>query len=138
MAEATSVTTSACSSTPANRVPELAPTALSTPYRPVRSTVISAKNSATTTVAITTVIPMIWLKTVRCWDTPGSCSIAWSIVRVEVAPSVAASIAVASEAGASCTTSACTTPSPTRPEGRLAASTVRQVSREPHSVPCPE
>ena len=134
------MTTTACNRTPAKSVPDRAPMALRTPYSAVRSTVMSAKKSATTMSAITTVTPMIWLKTVRCCDRPGSESIAWAIVSVEVAPPVARSIASAVDSGSDptrLTTRAWTTWSPTRAPGRFAASTERHVSREPQSDPCP-
>src|SRR5664279_4191194 len=70
IAEAISATTSAWNTTPTNNVQELAPIAFSTPYSPTRSTVMRAKNSATTSTPIETVTPMIWLNVVCCAETP--------------------------------------------------------------------
>ena len=92
--DATAVTTTAWTTTPAKSVRLRAPIALSTPYRPRRSTVSSAKNSATTTTAMAIVTPMIWLNVERCCSTPGMASTASVMVSDSVASPVAASIAV--------------------------------------------
>ena len=132
MTTATAVTTTACTTRPANSVRLRAPIALSTPYRPSRSTVSRAKNRATTTTAMAIVTPMIWLNVERCCSTPGMASTAWVMVSDSVAPPVAASIAAATSATSASsvvrTTRAWKTSSPSCSSGRFADSTSRHVA----------
>ena len=141
IAAAMSATTAAWATTPPTSVRDRAPIALSMPYNAMRSTVSSAKNSATTTTAITSVTPMIWLNTERCWRTPPIASAASTRETVVVVSPVARSIAARATEEASplvCTTSAWNTPGPTDAPGRFAFCTSRHVCGEAQSEPAPE
>ena len=138
MVHAITLTTSAWSTTPANSVRDRAPIALSTPYMAMRSTVSSTKKRATTTTAMITVTPMIWLNVLRCCSTPPIALAAAVVVSVEVAPSVASSMRPAT-ASASVppvsTTSAWNVPSGRTEPGRFALSASRHVAGDAQSVP---
>ena len=130
----------ACATTPPRSVRERAPIAFNMPYNPTRSTVRSAKNNATTTTAMTSVTPMIWLNTERCCFTPPIASDASARETVAVAPPVARSIAAATVDGSRSvrTTSAWNTPGATDDPGRFAFCTARHVTGDAHNEPAPE